>query len=108
VIFLALEHFFSNFGGNADVAGGGNIVVVIVVDVVVVIEAGVGGGTGDVARRCVFCLGDGVLDEPGSSNFVDCELACAEIDESRLVDGIRNGNPWSSADTDVWRDLLHP
>ena len=65
-----------------------------------------GGRPGDLARRCVLCLRDGMLDEPASGDFVDCELACVMIGEVKLVNGIRNG--WSSVNTDVWRDPLRP
>jgi len=74
MIFLPLEHFFGHFDGEANVAGGSAVASVVVI----VVEADVGGGTGDIARRCVLCLSDGVLDEPGSDDFVDCELACAD------------------------------
>ena len=75
--------------------------------VVVVVEAGVGGGgTGDVGRRCVLGLSDGMLDEPGSGYFVDCELACAVIIIKQINYGIRNA--WSREDTHVWRDPRRP
>jgi len=74
MIFLPLEHFFGHFDGEANVAGGSAVASVVVI----VVEADVGGGTGDIARRCVLCLSDGVLDEPGSDDFVECELACAD------------------------------
>jgi hypothetical protein len=84
VIFLAFEHFFSHFDGKANVAGGSAAAASVVV-IVVEADMGGGGGTRDIiARCCVLCLGDGVLDEPGSGDFVDCELACGMIVESRL------------------------
>jgi hypothetical protein len=58
---------------SAAAASGVGIVVVVIV------KAGVGGGTGDVGRRCVLGLSDGMLDEPGSGYFVDCELAYVVI-----------------------------
>ena len=69
---------------SAAIASGIGVVIVVVV-VVVIIEVGMGGRTRDVGRRCVLGLSDGMLDEPGSSYFVEVFLTMMHFESEMCI-----------------------